>query len=271
MQQNNQQQLQIFQVDAFSQHCFQGNPASVVPLQEWLSDSCLQQIAAENNQSETAFFVPLNSSTADFEIRWFTPTMEVKLCGHATLASAHVLKHHLDFGPEQVVFSSQSGPLKVNYRHQAIQLDFPATAIAEKIEGSLLDNVKAAIGNDVIHVYDSEYLIVRLADESQVLTVKPDFCALAALPRIGVIVTSQSADYDFVSRFFAPQAGIDEDPVTGSAHCILTPYWHQQTQKTQFNAKQISPRGGEVFCELADDRVLMTGQAVTYLTGTIRI
>lgn len=263
--------LDIYQVDAFANECFQGNPAAVVPLSTWLPDTLLQQIAAENNLSETAYFVPSQKPGCDFEIRWFTPTIEVSLCGHATLASAHVLKQHLNFAANGITFDSQSGPLKVQYDSDKIQLDFPANPPERVTDSTLIELVKTAISIDPIDVHKSKYFLAQLPTADDVLKVEPNIEMIKQLPAMGLIITSQSQEFDFVSRFFAPNAGVDEDPVTGSAHCILTPFWANQLDKNVLRAKQVSARGGELACELNGDRVLMKGSATTYLVGIIEV
>lgn len=263
--------LDIYQVDAFTNQCFHGNPAAVVPLASWLPDTLLQQIAAENNLSETAFFVPSEKPDCEYHIRWFTPTIEVSLCGHATLATAHVLKHHMAFAGDSITFDSQSGPLQVYYDNDKIQLDFPADPPEPETDSTLIELVKTAISADVIDVHRSKYFLARLHSKDAVLSVQPDINIIKQLPSLGLIITSEAEEYDFVSRFFAPNAGVDEDPVTGSAHCILTPFWANQLDRNQFNAKQVSTRGGEMECELRGERVLMRGVGKTYLVGSIEV
>jgi PhzF family phenazine biosynthesis protein len=264
--------LQIYQIDAFTSRVFSGNPAAVVPLPEWPEDLLLQAIAAENNVSETAFFVRELDGEADFQLRWFTPAMEVDLCGHATLASAFVIIEHLEFSGRTVRFGTASGPVAVNREEELLVLDFPArpgesVVVSEELSaalGAMPEEVHMA--RDIMAVYPSEDVVRELA---------PDLARIAGLDALGVIVTAPGTahDVDFVSRFFAPRAGIDEDPVTGSAHCTLVPYWAARLGTMSLHARQISKRGGELFCryDSADGRVGIGGRAVGYLTGTIEV
>jgi len=263
--------LQLFQIDAFSSSVFSGNPAAVVPLDEWLSDATLQAIAVENNLSETAFFVPADpGDDADFDLRWFTPAMEVDLCGHATLASAHVLASHLGFGPETITFATQSGLVSVARRDGRLALDFPARPGDPVPVSAQLSGALGAAPDEVISARD---LMAVYATEKEIRTLAPDFARVRELEALGVIVTApgEAPDVDFVCRFFAPRAGIDEDPVTGSAYCTLTPYWAERLGKTDLHALQVSQRGGELFCshEPGAERVHIAGSAVSYLEGTI--
>jgi predicted PhzF superfamily epimerase YddE/YHI9 len=258
-------QLPIFQIDAFTSRLFRGNPAAVCPLESWLPDETLQAIAAENNLSETAFFVGGNGR---YHLRWFTPAVEVDLCGHATLASAFVVFKHLSPDLQAVRFDTRSGPLSVERRDGRLQMDFPARPgmpcdpPPEVLTGLGIEPTEVRRARDYLVVYDSE---------EQVRAIRPDFTALEKLPALGVIATAPGRSSDFVSRFFAPTAGILEDPVTGSAHCTLTPYWAERLGKQSLHALQVSRRGGELWCELAADRVLIAGNAVEYLHGTIRV
>ncbi len=253
--------LSIFQVDAFAPVALKGNPAAVIPLDFWLEDAVLQAIANENNLAETAYFVPEGKG---FHLRWFTPMVEVDLCGHATLAAAHVLFHHLHFQEETLVFNSRSGELKVNKMAPGrYTLDFPALA-SRPFEADIASMIgepvrEVQIGMDVLAVVDSEEVVRNL---------QPDMVAIAKLPARGLIVTAKGTDCDFVSRFFAPQTGVNEDPVTGSAHCMLVPFWEKHLGKSAFFARQLSARGGEVWCARNGDRVTLTGQAITFLEGT---
>ncbi len=259
-------QLRMYQVDAFASRVFEGNPAAICPLSAWLPDALMQAIAGEHNQSETAFFV---ADGEGFRLRWFTPRREVDLCGHATLAAAHVLYAHLGFDRPLAVFHTRSGALSVARRGEALVMDFPAipaqpcpapAALAEGLGRAPLE-VRGA----------GDYLAV-LEDPEQVLQLAPDMAALARLDRRGVCVTAPgSQGVDFVSRFFAPKYGIPEDPVTGSAHCMLAPYWAGRLGKTRLQARQLSARGGEVGCELRGDRVLLLGRAVTYMTAEVSL
>lgn len=258
-------QLNLFHIDAFTSRVFAGNPAAVCPLDQWLDDALMQAIAAENNLSETAFFVPEGDQYA---LRWFTPTSEVDLCGHATLATAFVIFTELEPERERVTFSSRSGPLNVRRDGTRLVLDFPSrppepcAAPATLIEalGSAPREVLAA--RDYLAIYDNE---------EQVRALRPDMRLLERLDREAVIVTAPGLEADFVSRFFAPQHGIDEDPVTGSAHCTLIPYWSRRLGRSRLYALQVSARRGELFCEDHGARVDIAGMAVKYLSGTIVI
>jgi len=258
--------LIMYQVDAFADNVFEGNPAAVIPLDKWLPEGTMQQIATENNLSETAFFVP----EADrFHIRWFTPVSEVDLCGHATLASAHILFKHMNYSRKEIEFESASGVLRVLKKDDLIVLDFPAlNALPVEIPEYLNTafNYKPVAGfkgrDDLMFVFDSE---------SQIRNLRPDFQKILKADTRGVICTAASEEFDFVSRFFAPAVGVNEDPVTGSAHTMLIPYWAEILNKEQFTAGQLSNRGGVLFCEYRGDRVLIGGRAITYLTGEITI
>lgn len=257
--------LTQYQVDAFTRRLFGGNPAAVVPLETWLPDTVLQAIAEENNLSETAFFVPENGG---FHLRWFTPVAEVDLCGHATLASAHVLFAHLAHPAETLRFHTRSGVLTVMRVADGYRMDFPAST-PEPCD--LPAALVTALGLTPQCVLRAEDYLVVLEDEQVVRSLKPDMHALSMLDRRGVIVTASGSDCDFVSRFFAPKFGIPEDPVTGSAHCQLMPYWAGRLGRNDLGAKQLSPRGGELSCSLKGDRVEITGQAVTFMEATIRL
>lgn len=257
--------LTQYQVDAFTRRIFGGNPAAVLPLDTWLPENLLQAIAEENNLSETAFFVPENDG---FRLRWFTPVAEVDLCGHATLASAHVLFTHLAHPGDTLRFHTRSGVLTVTREPEGYRMDFPASP-PEPCD--LPAALVTALGLTPPCVLRAEDYLVVLEHEQDVRTLTPDMHALSMLDRRGVIVTAPGSDCDFVSRFFAPKFGIPEDPVTGSAHCQLTPYWAGRLGKTDLTAKQISRRGGELGCRLKDDRVEITGQAVTFMEATINL
>lgn len=247
---------------------FAGNPAAVVPLESWLDDATLQAIAAENNLSETAFLVP-DGAGADYAIRWMTPTTEVDLCGHATLAAAYTLFHEGAVAEDHVTFSSASGPLVVSRDGECLTLDFPCnpTELVATPAG-LAD----ALGCDIAETHAARnYLLVPLSDQPRVETLEPDFAAIAGATPHPVIVTAPGASVDFVSRFFAPRQGIPEDPVTGSAHCVLAPYWAHRLGKTSLRARQCSTRGGEMLCEVRGDRVHLSGYATLYLKGEIQI
>ncbi len=257
--------LDIYQIDAFANKTFEGNPAAVVPLESWLDDEILQKIANENNLSETAYFV---KNDKGYDLRWFTPADEVNMCGHATLASAFVLFNELDFKEDKIIFDTKSGELIVSKEGDYLVMDFPALEI-EQID--LLDKFESILGHRPIEVYKSMDYIVVFEDEEILASINPDMRALKELDLRGVIATSKSTNYDFVSRFFIPSHGIDEDPVTGSAHTQLVTYWSGVLGKNSFSAKQISKRGGEVLCELNGDRCIMKGKAVKYLEGVIKI
>ncbi len=260
--------IPIFQADAFTGHRFGGNPAAICPLREWIPEETMQQIAMENNIAETAFIVPYEDA---YQIRWFTPTVEVALCGHATLAAAHIYYEQLGHQDDQIRFFSKSGWLTVTRTSSGkLTLDFPAdppVAVDENIP-AIFEGLGISRGK----LYKGKFdYMVALESEAQIAGLRPDFKTLSSVNSRGVLVTAKGDQADFVSRCFFPQSGIDEDPVTGSAHCLLTSYWHQQTGKTHFKAIQISARRGELDCELRGDRVLMTGTAITYLKGEIYI
>ena len=258
--------LTIYQVDAFAENVFEGNPAAVIPLKSWLADEKMQKIALENNLSETAFFVQNENG---FHLRWFTPLAEVDLCGHATLASAHVLFNHLNYGENEISFQSRSGILKVKKEHDLIVLNFPASKISEiempenLISAFNIQSVKCIKGrDDIMLVFENELDIINL---------KPDFQKIIQSKTRGIIATAKSEKFDFVSRFFAPSVGVFEDPVTGSAHTMLIPYWSQVLGKKEMIAKQVSARGGILHCKYSGERVEIGGKAVTYMTGEITI
>ncbi|MGE4504116.1 MAG: PhzF family phenazine biosynthesis protein [Desulfovibrionaceae bacterium] len=255
--------LDYFQIDAFSGRVFGGNPAGVVPLYEWLSDEALQRIASENGQSETAFFV---RKPEYYELRWFTPTVEVELCGHATLAAAHVLFEYLGAPDECVVFETKSGRLFVDYEDGLLSMDFPAW---EPKPFQVTERVARALGAKPSELYSTRDFLAVYDDPEEVRALKPDFARVAELDGLAVIATAKGQDYDFISRCFAPAAGIPEDPVTGSAHCTLVPFWAKRLGKTKLHAYQASARGGELFCEHLGDRIKMAGQATCYMIGTI--
>ena len=256
-------ELTIYQVDAFANKVFEGNPAAIYPLQKWLTDEVMQAIAEENNLSETAFFVAQGD---DYELRWFTPTSEVDLCGHATLASAHVLFNHLGYAKDKIIFNTRSGPLPVTRSGEWLEMDFPSQP---GTEAETPIAIKNAFGLEPLVCLKSEDYIVVFEDERDVINANPDLPFLRELDLRGVCITAKGTEYDFVSRFFAPNYGIDEDPVTGSAFTQLVPYWANALDKQSLFAKQVSARGGEARCMLNRDRVNILGKAVTYLTGTI--
>ncbi len=257
--------LPIYQIDAFTNRLFHGNPAAVVPLESWLPDDTLAAIAAENNLAETAFVMPRPDVSP---LRWFTPTVEIDLCGHATLASAAVLFRYYFPHLNRLAFSTLSGELYVTRTGDLLSLDFPSRP-GQAVDIS--DAIVAALNARPREAYQARDLLVIFDSEAEVLALQPDFERIARLGTVGVIVSAPGDAVDFVSRFFAPAAGIPEDPVTGSAHCTLTPYWAHRLGKSQLNARQISARGGELVCELRRDRVMIAGHTVEYLRGEIEV
>ena len=241
-----------------------------MPLEAWLPDAMLQAIADENHLSETAFLVPSAEDAFDFELRWFTPITEVDLCGHATLASAHVLFRHQGFSGGAIRFSTKSGPIEVKLSGEELVLDFPARP-AKPIPTP--NQLAAALGAEPLEVFGARSLLVILRDEETVRALEPDMTAIAGLDAMSVIATApgRDAEVDFVSRYFAPRVGINEDPVTGSAHCTSAPYWAERLGLRELSARQISARGGELHCRIDGDRVLIGGTAVTYLEGTVSL
>lgn len=260
--------MEIYQIDAFTDTLFSGNPAAVIPLREWISQGLMQNIAKENNLSETAYIVRENENR--FRIRWFTPETEVDLCGHATLAAAHVLFHHLDFDEPKILFSSNSGDLSVTKSGMVYWLDFPSNPPKPV---SIPKLIPEAIGTIPIYAGFNTDLLLLVENESILEKMNPNLHILKSLDVRGVIVTapSKDAEYDFVSRFFAPAVGIPEDPVTGSAHTVLAPFWAKKLGKNELTARQTSTRGGVLQCMLAGDRVHIGGSAKTYLTGTLSV
>lgn len=255
--------LPYYVVNAFTRRRFGGNPAGVCPLDRWLEDATMQSLAAENRLSETAFFVPRG---ADYDLRWFTPAREVDLCGHATLASAWVLFHRRGRGTDAVTFHTRSGALAVRRDGERLGLDLPARPGAP---AAVRDALAEALGARPLEAYAARDVMCVFADERDVAALAPDFAKLEALNLFGVIATAPGTDADFVSRFFAPSAGVPEDPVTGSAHCTLVPYWAKRLGKARLFARQISARGGELWCEERGERVIVAGDATPYLEGTI--
>lgn len=255
----------LFQVDAFTTRRFAGNPAAVVMVDDFPEDAVMQAIAAENNLAETAFLCPDGS---DYRLRWFTPCVEVPLCGHATLASAAVVMERLDPGRTQVVFHSASGPLTVTRTAQGYRMNFPARS-SEPVRAP--PGLNEALGATPLEVRVNEFnYMARLESARVVRELAPDISAIARMDRGGLIVTAPGdGQYDFVSRYFAPAKGIPEDPVTGSAHCMLAPYWASRLGKAEFRAYQASQRGGEMLCRLAGGRVEMEGACVFYLEGAV--
>jgi PhzF family phenazine biosynthesis protein len=259
-------QVPIYQVDAFSSRLFGGNPAAVCPLDTWLPDATLQSIAAENNLSETAFFV---ANGKGYRLRWFTPGCEVDLCGHATLATAYIILNRLAAGKDLVSIETLSGELIVRRDGDLYSLDFPARPPAPCVVPPNLADSLGAVPTEVLAARD---LLAVYGSEQQVRALEPNMDAIAKLRYFAVIVTAPgSGDVDFVSRFFAPAKGVAEDPVTGSAHCTLIPYWAKRLGKTKLRARQVSARGGDLWCEFRGDRVTISGAAALYLEGSIRI
>ncbi|EMP57048.1 phenazine biosynthesis protein, PhzF family [Marinobacter santoriniensis NKSG1] len=262
----------IYQIDAFTDRVFGGNPAAVMPLESWPADTTLQAIALENNLSETAFLVRLPSGAdADFHIRWFTPAVEVPLCGHATLASAWVVFNRLGWERDQVTFLSRSGPLGVRKNGDWLVLDFPNLAFEERPTPPLIHQALEGAPDRAFHVPNDTNDMVVLDSESAVRDARPDMAALRELGNQGLIITARGDDCDFVSRYFAPGAGIDEDPVTGSIHSVLVPYWADVLGKSVLEARQLSARGGLLRCELKGDRVDIAGQAAFYMEGSVHL
>ncbi|MBN2207622.1 MAG: PhzF family phenazine biosynthesis protein [Candidatus Aminicenantes bacterium] len=257
--------IRMYQVDAFTDKIFGGNAAAVCPLEAWLPDAVMQAIAEENNLSETAFFVRAGDR---FDIRWFTPKIEIALAGHPTLATAHVIFRHLGYDKPEIVFQSKSGELRAARSGDVIQLDFPGyeakpvKAPKALVKGLRAKPVEVLLGRDYTAVFEKE---------ADILALDPDFAELAKLDCLGIIVTAPGDRSDFVSRFFAPRAGILEDPVTGSAHTLLIPYWAKRLGKPVLHAYQVSKRRGEIFCEQRGDRVLIGGRAVTFFEGEIEV
>ncbi|NIA70480.1 PhzF family phenazine biosynthesis protein [Pelagibius litoralis] len=258
-------EIAFYHVDAFTDVAFGGNPAGICPLDAWLPSETMQAIAFENNLSETAFFV---ANATGYHLRWFTPKIEVSLCGHATLASAYVIARHINPGVEKVLFDSASGPLLVTRRGEVFTLDFPVSR-PEPFDDK--GAVFEALGVQPQAVLKAGKMMAVLADETAVRDVEPHLERVSRLPADGLIVTAPGDDCDFVSRFFAPHAGIPEDPVTGSAHCVLTPYWAERLGKTVMEARQISARGGKLTVEDRGERVLLSGRVTPYLEGRIRV
>jgi PhzF family phenazine biosynthesis protein len=264
--------LKLYQVDAFAEGVFSGNPAAVVPLEEWLPDATLAAIAAENNLSETAFLVPLpGDADADYHLRWFTPTFEIDLCGHATLGASWVVFHELFFPGERVRFRSMSGPLAVEREGDLLVMDFPSWPPKPV---PITETMCRAFGARPLEAHAGRDLLCIFADEDMIRGMQPDLAAFHEMPYVTNIASAQGkagGPYDFVSRVFCPEVGIPEDPVTGSAHSLLIPFWAGRLGKTTFNAYQASKRGGRLFCELRGERVRIAGRAAPYLRGVITI
>ncbi len=258
--------IPFFQVDAFTDSLFGGNPAGVCPLEEWIDDAVMQKIAAENNLSETAFFVDRGEW---FEITWFTPESEVDLCGHATLAAAHVILNNLNYPYDVIMFDTKHhGPLYARKDGDRIALDFPAS---QPVKVTVPETLTKALGRTPSEVYSTRDYLAVFDSEEDIKAIQPDFSLLRQIDKVGIIITASGTRSDFVSRFFAPAVGINEDPVTGSAHTTLVPYWAKRLGKNILHAYQLSKRRGELFCELKDDRVIIAGNAITYLTGEILV
>jgi PhzF family phenazine biosynthesis protein len=258
--------IPIYQVDAFTLGPFSGNPAAVCPLDAWPGDDIMQSIAAENNLSETAFIV---ANESGYDLRWFTPAIEVDLCGHATLAAGYVVLNHLQPDLDAVTFDTMSGSLAVSRDGDRLSMDFPARA---PTPAAVSDALSDALGEAPAEVHLSRDILAVYDDEASVQGLAPDQARLLALDEgLGVIVSAKGDTVDFVSRFFVPKAGIAEDPVTGSAHCTLVPFWAERLGRSQLVAHQLSPRGGELHCEHRGDRVIMAGQCTLFLTGSIHV
>jgi PhzF family phenazine biosynthesis protein len=261
--------LTIYQVDAFAERRFAGNPAAVVPLQNWLPDATLQAIAAENNLAETAFFIRDGAKGgADFHLRWFTPTVEIDLCGHATLASGFVISTHLEPGRTNMSFRSRSGVLGLERRGDLFALDFPAHPPEAM---AMPDGVEKALCRKPAKMLAAKQWLAVYESEADVAGLKPDMAAIVALGRDGVIATAPGQRSDYVCRYFAPHAGIPEDPATGSAQCVTVPYWAERLGKKKLTGRQISSRVGSFQCELKGNRVDIAGRCVAYLEGKIHV
>lgn len=259
--------IEIFQVDAFTDHLFGGNPAAVCILKEWPENVLLQSVAAENNLAETAFIIQRNNH---FEIRWFTPTIEVELCGHATLAAAFVIFNQMHYHKDEIIFKTvEDLMLRVSKEEDLLMLNFPVDAYTSC---EAMPEIIQGIGRVPLETYKSRlFYLALLKDEEEVLKISPDLSAIASLDRTGLIASAPGKDVDFVSRSFAPQSGIDEDPVTGSAHTLLVPYWSRRLNRKNLVAKQISKRGGTLYCTDHGSRILIRGKARLYLKGEIFI
>jgi PhzF family phenazine biosynthesis protein len=257
--------IPYYQVDAFTSEAFGGNPAGVCVLEEWLPDELMQSIAAENNLAETAFYFPDGDQ---FQLRWFTPVMEVDLCGHATLAPAFVLFSELQYNQSVIRFQTRSGPISAELRGDTIELNFPARPPGPCV---VPEELERALGKKPKEVFKSRDFFAVFGSEAEVASLQPDFGVLAQLDCLGVIVTAPGENADFVSRFFAPRAGISEDPATGSSHCSLIPFWSERLGKATLFGRQISRRGGEMFCRFLGDRVGIGGRCVIYSRGQLQV
>jgi len=259
--------LSIYQVDAFAEKVFAGNPAAVIPLQDWIEDELMQKIAMENNLSETVFFVKGDES---YHIRWFTPEYEIDLCGHVTLASAYVIKNFIEPHLAEINFTTQkAGTLKAYAKDGVYTLDFPSR-MPEACEEPK-DLLKSVGVTNAVEVLRSRDYFIVLPNEEAVMNAEPDYTTMKELDTIGVIITAKGQSADVVSRCFYPGAGIPEDPVTGSAHCNIVPYWSEKLHKNKLHCKQLLPRGGDLHCELVGDRVLMSGKCALFLQGEINL
>jgi predicted PhzF superfamily epimerase YddE/YHI9 len=257
--------LPMYQVDAFTDRVFSGNPAAVCPLENWLPEATMRAIAMENNLAETAFFV--RRTNGEFDLRWFTPVLEIDLCGHATLASAFVVVNFLDPSAQTMTFHTKSGPLTVARRGDLFEMDFPSRP-GERVPP--MPGLSEALGAEPSEMYAARDYLAVYSTEKDICALDPDFGLLSKIDR-KVIVTAPGDEVDFVSRFFAPTAGVPEDPVTGSSHCTLIPYWSARLGKTSLHARQVSKRGGELLCEYVGQRVKIAGKAVLYLQGELVI
>jgi PhzF family phenazine biosynthesis protein len=258
-------EIPLYQIDAFTDSVFGGNPAAVCPLSEWIDDGLMQKIAEENNLSETAFFVKKGTQ---YEIRWFTPRVEIELAGHPTLAAAYIIFNYIDPGANKISFSSKSGELVVTRDGGLIRMNFPAMEPVEAGENGLLNR---ALGLNPVELYRTRDYLAVYRTQDEILSIKPDFGLLGRLDCLGIIVSAPGEKADFVSRCFAPAVGINEDPVTGSAHSTLVPYWARRLKKDTLHALQLSRRGGELFCRYLGNRVEISGRAVPYLKGMISV
>lgn len=257
--------IPFFQVDAFTNKLFGGNPAGVCPLNYWVDIALMQNIAAENNLAETAFFVRNNNN---FDLKWFTPETEIDLCGHATLAAAHIIFNRLDYSEDTIRFNTKSGELIVTKAGDLLSLNFPAR---KPVAVDTPDMLVKGLGARPIETLKARDYLAVFNTQNDILSITPDFTILKKLDCVGIIVTAKGEKADFISRFFAPAVGVDEDPVTGSSHVSLIPYWAEKLNKTKLHAYQLSKRKGEIFCEHLGNRVIMSGKSVIYLTGEIEI
>ena len=258
-------ELPMYQIDAFTDRPFSGNPAAVCPLETWIEDSAMQNIAAENNLSETAFFVKNGDG---YDLRWFTPAVEIDLCGHATLASAFVIMNYMEPSAAGVTFWTKSDELKVKKTDDLFVMDFPSQP---PVQCDAPADLMTSFDRKPTEVLKSADYLVIFEIEDDVRNCHPDFERLKNVDTRGIIVTAPGSKVDFVSRFFGPRVGINEDPVTGSSHCTLIPYWSKRLRKEKLHALQVSKRGGELFCEMQEDRVLIAGRCALYMKGTISL